>query len=70
MGSMETAAVASGLAVELKVAVAACVVLATLLLMTMVSEQFLPGEGAAIDARCRIRCAARTHAIDAHHALN
>ena len=67
MDTMETIEVATGLSMELKMAVAAIVVLATMLVLTMVSFPSQPREAAqATRHNARTYGAARTHtAIDA-----
>ena len=79
MDTMETIEVATGLSMELKMAVAAIVVLATMLVLTMVSFPSQPREAARAPRtrhNARTYGAARTHtAIDAvdaraHHILS
>ena len=74
MDTMETIEVATGLSMELKMAVAAIVVLATMLVLTMVSFPSQPREAAqATRHNARTYGAARTHAaidaVDAHHMI-
>ena len=59
MDTMETIEVASGLSMELKMAVAAIVVLATMLVLTMVSAPSRGSPRRARDARPWIRTAVR-----------
>ena len=59
MDTMETIEVASGLSMELKLAVAAIVVLATMLVLTMVSAQSRGSPRRARDATVATRHAVR-----------
>ena len=77
MDTMETIEVASGLSMELKLAVAAIVVLATMLVLTMVSFPSRPREAARAPRtrhNARTYGAAHTHnatdAVDAHHIIH
>jgi hypothetical protein len=75
MDTMETIEVASGLSTEVKMLVAVCVVLATMLVLTMVSFPSQPREQPEPRTRHNARTygAARTHAaidaVDAHHII-
>ena len=65
MDTMETIEVASGLSTEVKMLVAVCVVLATMLVLTMVSFPSQPREAARAPRtrhNARTYGAARTHA--------
>ena len=77
MDTMETIEVATGLSMELKLCVAAIVVLATMLVLTMVSFPSQPREAARAPRtrhNARTYGAARTHtaidAVDAHHIIH
>ena len=64
MDTMETIEVATGLSMELKIAVAACVVLATMLVLTMVSFPSSPESSpsaAHAAQRTHLRCSTHTH---------
>jgi hypothetical protein len=62
MDTMETIEVATGLSTELKIAVAVCVVLATMLVLTLVSSPSRPREQPERRAR------GTAHALTAQHA--
>ena len=63
MDTMETIDVASGLSTEVKMLVAVCVVLATMLVLTMVSFPSQPREQPERNAaqRTHLRCSTHTH---------